>query len=329
MEISRRRLLHLAAGAAALPTWPLAASAEAYPSRPIKLVVPYSPGGVMDAVGRPWADRITSPLGTVIIENIGGSGGDAGAVAVARARPDGYTILLANSSIMVINPIAGTHVAYDPVRSFEPVSTIAHAAQAIVINPGLPVHTLKELAEYAKRNPGKLSYGTPGVGTLNHLIGEHFKLLIGVSDIVHVPYRGAGPAIADLIGGQIPIAVAAVNGQLLAFHRAGKLRILAVTSPQRLMGAPELPTVSEAGLPDLTSQATIWLFAPNGTASGIVDRISRASATALAEPQLRQLYVAAGVEPSSDASPQTAMRALHSEIAHWTPIIKQIGLRLD
>lgn len=328
MEISRRRLLHLIAGAA-LPTSSRTARAEDYPTHPIRLVVPYPPGGVVDAVGRPWADRMKSLLGTVVVENIGGGGGEMGAMAVARALPDGYKILLANSSIMVINPIAGTHVAYDPIGGFDPVSTMAHVAQAIAINPSLPVQTLQGLVEYAKRNPGKLSYGTPGVGTLNHLIGEHFKLLIGTPDIVHVPYRGAGPAIADLIGGQIPMAIAAINGQLLAFHRAGKVRVLAVTATQRLPGAPELPTVSEAGMPDLTSQATTWLFVPKGTAAGIIERISRATATALAEPQLQQMYVAAGLEPPSDASPKAAMRVLQREIAHWTPIIKQIGLRLD
>lgn len=328
-EISRRNFLRLAAVASALTTWSRIASAEDYPTRPVRLVVPYPPGGVVDAVGRPWADRMKSLLGTVVVENIGGGGGEMGAKAVARARPDGYTILLANSSIMVINPIASPQVAYDPIGSFDPVATIAHVAFAIAINPSLPVQTLKELAKYAKRNPRKLSCGTPGVGTLNHLIGEQFKLLIGAPDIVHVPYRGAGPAIADLIGGQIPMAVAAVNGQLLAFHRSRKLRVLAVTSAERLPGSPELPTVSEAGMPELTSQATTWLFVPKGTAAGIIERISRSTAIALAEPQLQRLYVAAGLEPSSDASPQTAARVLQSEIAHWTPIIKKIGLRLD
>ena len=328
MEMSRRSLLHLVAGAA-LPTWSRKATAEDYPTRPIRLVIPYPPGGVGDAVGRPWADRMTSLLGTVVVENIGGGGGAIGAVAVTHAPPDGYTILLADSSVMVINPIAGSHVTYDPIGGFDAVSAVVHVTVAIVVNPNLPVQTLKDLAEYAKHNPGKLSYGTPGIGTLPHLIGEHLKLLIGSPDVVHVPYRGAGPAIVDLIGGQIPMAVVAVNGQLLTFHRTGKLRILAVTSAERLPGAPELPTVREAGMPELMSQATQWLVVPKGTATGIIERISRATATALAEPQLRQMYVTAGLEPSSDASPQTATRVLQDEISHWTPIIKQIGLKLD
>jgi tripartite-type tricarboxylate transporter receptor subunit TctC len=305
------------------------ATAQTYPTRPIRLVIPYPPGGVVDAIGRPWADRMKSMLGTVVVENLGGGGGEMGATAVSRARPDGYTILLANSSIMVINPLAASHVSYDPIGSFDAVSIIGHVAQAIAIHPTPPVRSFKELADYAGRNPGKLSYGTPGVGTLNHLTGERFKLLIGSPDIVHVPYRGAGPAIADLIGGQIPMAIPAVNGQLLAFHRAGKLSILAVTSPERLQGAPDLPTVSEAGMPELIVQATTWLLVPKGTSREIIDRIASATRKALAEPELRQFYLESGIEPSSDSSPEAAARLLQDEIARWKPVLKQIGLRLD
>ena len=305
------------------------AIAQTYPTRPIRLVIPYPPGGVVDAIGRPWADRMKSLLGTIVVENIGGGGGEIGAAAVSRARPDGYTILLANSSIMVINPLAASHVSYDPIGSFDAVSIIGHVAQAIAINPTLPVRTLKELAEYAKRNPGKLSYGTPGVGTLNHLTGERFKVLIGSPEIVHVPYRGAGPAIADLIGGQITMAIPVVNGQLLAFHRAGKLRILAVTSPVRLQGIPDLPTVSEAGMPGLNAQATTWLLVPKATSRQIINQISSATRKALAEPELRQIYLGSGIEPSSDSSPEGATQLLKNEIVRWKPIVEQIGLKLD
>src|SRR5690242_15584351 len=238
------------------------ATAQTYPGRPIRLIIPYPPGGVMDAVGRPWADRMKPLLGSIVVENVSGGGGEIGAVTVARARPDGYVILLANSSIMVINPLASSHAAYDPIGSFDAVSIITHVAQAIAVHPSLPVRTLKDLAVYARRNPGALSYATPGVGTLNHLTGERFKQLIGSPEIVHVPYRGAGPAVADLIGGQIPIAIAAVNGQLLAYHRAGRLRILAVTSAMRLEGAPDLVTVNEAGVPQLIAQALNWVLVP-------------------------------------------------------------------
>lgn len=305
------------------------AMAENYPTRPIRLVIPYPPGGVIDAIGRPWADRMKSLLGTVVVENIGGGGGELGAVAVARARPDGYTILLANSSILVINPLAASRVSYDPLGSFDAVSVIGHVAQAIAVNPMLPVRTLKELAGYAKSNPDKLSYGTPGVGSLNHLTGERFKLLIGSPDIVHVPYRGAGPAVADLIAGQISMAIPAVNGQLLAFHRAGKVRILAVTSAERLRGAPELPTVREAGMPELVAQATTWLLVPKGTPREILEQILSATRKALAEPQLQENYLGSGIEPASVSSPEAATQLLQDEIVRWRPVVKQIGLKLD
>lgn len=269
-----------------------------------------------------------SLLGTVVIENIGGGGGEIGTVAVSRAAPDGYTVLLANSSVLVINPLARTVPSYDPVNSFDTVAIVGHGAQAIAVNPSLPVRTLQELADYAKRNPGKLSYGTPGIGTLNHLTGERFKMLIRAPDIVHVPYRGAGPAIADLIGGQIQMAIPAVNGQLLAFYRAGKIRILAVTSAQRLRAAPDLPTAAEAGMPALIVQATLWLMVPKGTSRQIIERLSQATKTALAEPDLQRIYLASGIEPSIDTSPEFATRWLKNEIVRWKPIVKQVGFKL-
>jgi len=323
-----RRLICFVALAAILPGL-ASAAAQTYPSRPIRLILPYPPGGVVDAIGRPWAEKMKSLLGTVVVENIGGGGGEMGVAAVSRAPPDGYTILLGNSSVLVINPMAGWHVSYDVIRDFDAVSIVGHVAQAFVVNPSLPVRTLKELAEHARRNPGKLSYGSPGVGSLNHLTGERLKLLTGASDIVHVPYRGAGPAIADVISGQIPMAIPAVNGQLLEFHRTGKLRILAVTSSERLQSAPDLPTVSEAGMPELGVQATTWLLVPKGTPAGVIAQISQATRKALAEPELRQIYLSAGVEPSSDPSPEAARQLLQGEIARWTPIVRQIGLKRD
>ena len=326
MPPDRRRFLHLAASALAIAS--SSARAEDYPVRPIRLVIPYPPGGILDAVGRPWAESMRSLLGTVVVENIGGGGGEIGSASASRASPDGYTILLASNSILVIDPIARGPLSYDPVKSFDAVATLGHVPEGIAVNPSLPVRTLEELADYAKRNPGKLSYGTPGVGSLNHLTGERFKLLAGSPDIVHVPYRGSGPAIVDLIGGQIQMAVPAFNGQLLAFHRAGKIRILAVTSVERLRDAPELPTTIEAGMPDLIVRATAWLLVPTGTPAHIIERISQATTKALAEPELRRIYSAASIEPATDPSPEAATKLLQAEIDRWTPIIKQAGLKL-
>lgn len=329
MPLHRRRFLYRAVGAAMLPIAARSAWALDYPVRPIKLIIPYPPGGVVDAIGRPLADRMKALFGSMVVENIGGGGGEVGTAAVSRARPDGYTILLGNSSVLVIDPIARTSLSYDPIQSFDAAATVGHVAQAIAVNPSLPVRTLQDLVDYSKHNPGKLSYGTPGIGTLNHLTGERFKLLIGSPDIVHVPYRGAGPAVADLIGGQIPIAIPAVNGQLLAFHRAGKIRILAVTSAHRLEGSPDLPTAVEAGMPDLVVQAITWLLAPKHTPKDIIQRISETTRQVLAQPDLQRIYRAAGIEPATDTSPEVAEEKLKSEIAHWRPIVKQIGFRTD
>ena len=329
MRIHRRHVLQLPLHTFALSALIRAARAEDFPTRSIRLVIPFPPGGIQDALGRPWAEKMRSLLGTVAVENIGGGGGEIGAATVARAKPDGYTVLIANSSIMVINPLAASRVSYDPIKSFDAVSMLCHVALAVTVNPSLPVRTLAELADYGRQHPGRLSYGTPGVGSLNQLVGEQFKLLVGAPDIVHVPYRGAGPVITDLLGGQIPMSVTAVNGQLLEFHRTGRLRILAVTSPQRLSAEPDLPTVADAGMPKLAAQATTWLFVPKGTPSGAIARISQATREALSDPDLQKKYGASGVERSTDASPEAAAQQLRDEIAQWGPVVRQIGLRLD
>jgi tripartite-type tricarboxylate transporter receptor subunit TctC len=195
--------LHLAASAAALPAVSRVARALDYPTRPIRLVVPFPPGGAADAIGRPWADRMKTRLGSVIVENIGGGGSSLGAAAVAHAHPDGYTLLLGGSIPHVTESILKTRPLYDPIKDLEPISNIAVSAFVIAVHPSVPAHTLKELVGYAKANPGKLSYGSPGVGTLPHLTVELFKMRAETPDITHVPYRGAGPAPTDLIGGQI------------------------------------------------------------------------------------------------------------------------------
>jgi tripartite-type tricarboxylate transporter receptor subunit TctC len=193
--MDRRELLAL--GFLALQS---AASSKAfaqskYPDRPIRLIIPFPPGGVNDAVGRPWADKMTGLLGTVVVENVSGAGGSLGASTVARAQPDGYTILLGNTGTQVINSLASTHPHYDAIESFEPIAVLGTSAIAIVVNPAVPANTLKEFIAYAKANSGKVSYGSPGTGTTSHLTGEMFKSLAGLPDLLHVPYRGAGPAI--------------------------------------------------------------------------------------------------------------------------------------
>jgi tripartite-type tricarboxylate transporter receptor subunit TctC len=328
----RRRDL-LALGVTALSVqlpMPRTVSAQSkYPDRPIRLVIPFPPGGGYDAVGRPWAEKMRSVLGTVVVENQGGGGSSLGAAAVARARPDGYTILLGGSSTHITEAILKSRPLYDPLKELEPISNVVVSAFALAVHPAVPARTLREFIDYAKANPGKLSYGHAGVGSLNHLTGELFKSLAGTPDLVHVPYRGSGPATADTISGQVAMVTPAVTGPLLEFNRTGKLRILAVTSPARLIAAPEIPTAVEAGLPGMISQQSIGLFAPAGTPKVIIGQISHATRAALAEASYRQTLIEAGFEPDIDSTPEKFRHFLEDDIARWSPVVKAIGLKLD
>ena len=329
MRLPRRRFLHLVAGAAALPAVSRVARAQAYPERPIRLVVPFPPGGAFDAVGRPWADKMKPLLGTVVIENIGGGGASLGAAAVARARPDGYTILLGGTQTHVNEALLKSRPLYDPVKDLDPIAGVAANVLCIAVHPTVPVQTLKELIAYAKANPGKLSYGHSGVGSIQHLAGELFKSLAGIPEIVQVPYRGTGPVITDLAGGQIPMGVPGVTGQVIEFHRSGKMRVLAVTSPTRLIAAPELPTAAELGFPGMTVTGSIGLLAPAGTPIGIIEQIAQASRTAVAEPAYKQMLIDAGIEPTLDSNPEKFRRSLAADVALWTPVVKTLALKID
>ena len=304
MKLSRRRFLYLVAGAAALAAVSRMARAQTYPTRPIRLVIPFPPGGAFDAVGRPLADKIKPLLGTVVVENIGGGGASLGAAAVARARPDGYTILLGGTQTHVNEALLKSRPLYDPVKDLDPIAGVAANVLCIAVHPAVPVQTLAELIAYAKANPGKLSYGHSGVGSIQHLAGELFKSLAGTPEIVQVPYRGTGPVITDLAGGQIPIGLPGVTGQVLELHRSGRMRVLAVTSLTRLVAAPELPTAAELGFPGMTVTGSIGLLAPAGTPIGIIEQIAQASRTAVAEPAYQQMLIEAGIEPTLNSSPE-------------------------
>ena len=199
----------------------------------------------------------------------------------------------------------------------------------IAVHPSVPVGTLKELIAYARANPGKLSDTHAGVGSIQHLTGELFKSLAQTPDIVQVPYRGTGPAIADLVSGQVPMGIVGVTGPLLEFHRSGKTRILAVTNPTRLGVAPELPTAAESDLPGLTVTGTIGLLAPAGTPSAIIERLAQATRAAVAAPSYQQLLIEAGIEPTPDSTPDKFRRSLAADVALWTPTVKALGLKID
>ncbi len=324
---SRRQLLAQTAGAAACAVALPAANADIYPSRRIRLVIPYAAGGSGDEIGRPWAEKFSELLGPVYVENIAGAGGAIGCAAVARDAPDGYSLLLGTVSSHVIVPLSSAHLAYDPIADLRAVYRLISTALAFVVHPSLPVHNLQELIAYAKAHPGTLSYGTPGAGTGNQLIGEIFKQRAGVPDFVHVPYRGISLATNDLIGGQITMMVAVVSASLLQLSRAGRLRILAVTSEQRLRGAPELPTAIEQDMPDLRYDGWFGLFAPRATPGAIVDQIAQTTHSAMANPVLQETYRSQGLEPDTNSSPDRFQKLIADEYARMAPIIRSIGLK--
>jgi len=327
----RRRDL-LTGGAAALSA-PLLArlvlGQAKYPDHPIRFVVPFPPGGGYDAVGRPFADKMKSVLGSMVVENMGGGGSSLGAAAVARARPDGYTILLGGSSTHVTEAVLKSRPLYDPLKDLEPIANLVLSAFAFAVHPSVPARTLKEFIDYAKANPGKLSYGHAGVGSLNHLTGEMLKSLTQTPTIVHVPYRGSGPATADALSGQVQMVTPAVTAPLLEYHRTDKLRILAVTSPKRLIAAPDIPTAVEAGIPNMISEQSIGLLAPAGTPREIIEQIFQASRKVLAERSFQQMLIESGFEPDLDSNPQGFRRLIEADIARWAPLVTAIGLRID
>src|SRR5262245_40761709 len=330
-DMRRRDLLALGLGTLSAPSM-LSRSARAqsrYPDRPIRLVIPFTTGGVNDAVGRPWADKMKTLLGTVVVENIGGAGGGLGAAAVARAKPDGYTILLGGMGSQVIVGVATNRANYDPVADFDPIALLGVTALTIAVHPSVPAKTLMQLVAYGKANPGKLAFGSSGAGAMTHLTGELFKSLAGLPDIVHVPYRGGGPLIADLVSGHIPMIAQSVTGHMMELHETGKVRMLCVTSPSRLAAFPSLPTAVEAGLPNMVAQNFIGLFAPAKTPREIVDQIAQATRTAMADQQFQQAFIASGFDPYLDSTPEKTRRFVEDKIARWTPIIRAIGLKLD
>lgn len=298
-----------------------------YPQRPIRLIVPRSAGGVLDVVGRHWANWTTSNLGTVVVENFGGGGGMTGTGMAAHAEPDGYTLLLGSTSDLVLNPTLSTVQLYDPVKDFAAISGLAVSVAAIMVHPSVPARNLKELAAYAKANPGKLSYGSAGAGTMSNLCGELFKKLADVPDIVHVPYKGAAGGYNDLIAGTIPIMASNITGTILAMHRAGQIRILAVATGNRLSAAPDIPTAGEAGYPDLIAQLFIGLFAPAGTPKPIIERLAKVTQAAAATKEFQDNLQNAGFDPVINFGPERTTKYLGEELIRWTPILKQSGLK--
>ncbi len=327
----RRDLLKFGMAALSAPAlMPRGAFAQAkYPDRPVKLIVPFPPGGAFDTIARPWAERIKGLLGTMVIENIGGAGGGVGAAQASRSRPDGYTLLLGGATTHITELLLKTKPTYDPLKDLEAISPIAYTAFAIVVHPSVPAKDLKELVAYVKANPGKASYGSAGHGSLNHLAGELFKLQTGLTDFTHVPYRGAGPGLIDLLAGQIPALVPAMTNIVLEHHRAGKLRIVAVTNARRLAAAPEIPTAVEQGFPELVAPNFIGVYAPTGLPRDIVQTISAANLKLLADPDYQKLLISGTFELEPGTSAAEYKAYVESEMTRWRPIVTKMGIKID
>ena len=327
--MNRRTLLRLTAFApAALLVSPGATAEQAYPDHVVKLIVPRPAGGVVDVIAREWGQAVAGLFGSTYVENIGGGGGTIGAGAVARAAPDGYTLLFGTTSELVLSPIIGPQ-SYDPTTSFEPIAIICESSASIVVNPSVPATNLAELVSYARKNPGRLNYGSAGVGTVSNLAGELFKHLTGLSDVTHIPYRGGNPAMTDLIAGNIPIATPMMEQNIIAWHRQGLIRVLAVASQRRLTAIAEIATGAEQGYPDFIARLFVGLFAPAKTPQPVVAKIAMDTERAMRVPTLRQSFADAGFESVEDSDPTAAARYLNAEIIRWKPVLEQSGLKAN
>jgi tripartite-type tricarboxylate transporter receptor subunit TctC len=326
---SRTRRLTLAIAASAALALPAASAlAQAYPSKPVRLIVPYSAGGGTDFFARTVGGKLGELLGQpIIVENKPGAATIIGAEAAAKSAPDGYTALVADSTTLAVNPSLYKKLPYDPVKDFAPVTLTARFAMLLVVNPSLSkATTVKEFIEEAKKEQGKMSYASVGAGTTHHLTMELFQQRSGIK-LNHVPYKGAGPAIQDVVGGQVPVMFVdlAAGAPMI---KAGRLRVLAVASPKRISALPNVPTFAEQGVAQFEAWAWQGLAVPTGTPKEIVAKLSTEYAKAVADPAVRQKLVDAGVEPVT-SSPEEMSSYIKSETAKWAQVIKQSDIKVE
>jgi tripartite-type tricarboxylate transporter receptor subunit TctC len=325
-SLNRREFMRLGAAAATATICSHAVQAQStYPDHAVKLIVPRPAGGVVDVIAREWSNAVSTTFGAAYVENMGGGGGIIAAAFAARAPADGYTLLFGTTSELVLSPLLG-HQSYDPVTSFAPISIICESIAAIVVNPTVPATNLGELVAYAKKNPGHLSYGSAGAGTVSNMAGELFKRLSGLSDVTHVPYRGGNPAMTDLIAGNIPIMTPMMDQAIIALHRQGQIRVLAVASERRLPAMPEISTAAEQGYPDLVARLFVGLFAPVATPQPIQAKVEAVTRQAMQDSRLQESFANAGFVSVTNSTPTSAARYLDGEIQRWKPLLQQTGL---
>lgn len=326
MKPARRRFLRLTASAAGLLASSRIAWSQAYPSRPVKVIVPFPPGGPTDVMARLVAEKLSTALGQAfVIENRpGGAGGTVGLKAAVTADPDGYTLLVANVGTLTITPSIYKTVDFDPLKSLAPIALLADSPQILVVNPSVPAETVAELVSWSKANPGKVNFASPGSGTQPHILGEQFKAVTGTT-IVHVPYRGSASAVTDLLSGQIQMYFESPS-VLLPHIQAGKVRALAVTTATRASTLPNVPTVIQAGYPQL--EATLWsgLLTTAGTPPAIIDKLNAATNEVLGSAEMRAALAKLNAE-AKGGSAQDFARFMASEMTKWATVVATLGIK--
>ena len=299
-------------------------ASQAYPARPIRLIVPYAPGGVVDYVGRVTALRVAESVGqTVVIDNRPGAGGILGVDLAAKAAPDGYTLVIMDPAI-VINPVLQASVPYDPLKDLRTVSVLSSSPLVLAVHPALPVKDIAQLAAHARANAGKLNFASAGVGTTPHMAGELFKQRIGAA-LTHVPYKGSGPAMTDLVGGQVQMAFTSITAALPVI-KDNRLRALATTGLKRSAALPDLPTVAEAGHAGFFVDLWLAVFTPTQTPAAAVARLNSEIRKAIELPVLRAEYAKVGVEPRG-ASAEEGAQFVRAEHEKWAKVVREANLK--
>jgi|GraSoi_2013_40cm_1033754.scaffolds.fasta_scaffold56379_1 tripartite-type tricarboxylate transporter receptor subunit TctC len=326
MNLLRRQFLHLAATAVALPAVSRIARAQIYPNRPVRVIVPYAPGGPTDVTARLIAQRLSEQIGKqFFVANIAGASGNIGMGQAAKAAPDGHTVLVVAQSY-VVNPALFSKVPYDPLKDFDPVTLAVTTPMVLTVHPSLPANTVKDLVTLIKANPRKYSYASGGLGSPGHLVGEQFRLSFGL-DLVHIPYNSGGLAIGSAVAGHTPICIVAAAPSVPQVQES-KLRALAVTGKTRMQALPGVPTMAESGYPDIDGDNWTAVLVPAGTPKEIVALLNREIVKIIALPDMKKLMAELGFDPVANTPDEFAAQ-IKSEIAKWAAVIKTANIKIE
>jgi tripartite-type tricarboxylate transporter receptor subunit TctC len=321
---NRRQIIGLAAAAMSLPTL---AQTSSFPQRPVRIVVPYTTGGSNDVIARLLAQQLQEAWGQpVVVENKPGAAGNIGASDIAKSAPDGHSLLLTNINIVSMNPVLIANMPFDPQKDFAPISLLGTTALALVVHPSVPANNVRELIDLARKGPGRLNYASSGNGSPQHMSAEMFKAMTKTS-MTHIPYRGAAPAVNDLLAGQVQVTIGVVN-QLIPHIRAGKLKALGVTTRKRLAQMPDVPTLDEAGVPGYESEIWLGLAAPAATPPAIIEQINQAVRKAMATADVMSKLQSQGIDVVVSSPDQMRQRGLE-DLKRWGDIIRTAGIKVD